>query len=359
VAERDTSRSWLAGLGIAVAVVISVSVVVVARRQSDPAATPVTGGAAVEMTTSSSSVALAPDVTEAILPATTATTAPIAPSAPTTTRPAAADRTSSFKGMGAWVDVFEWAPSYSGTAVTLSPTAVDRMAAEGVQVLYLQATRYNNPTGGDIVDPDVLGQWLARAKAHGIRVVAWYMPTFTDPVADLRRLKAVAGLPDVAGIGVNIESTAVADPAVRSARMVELSRAVRAALPTRPLSAIVLPPVDTDVVNLTYWPGFPWPQIRGIYDVWQPMGYWTNRTASSGYRNAERYTRENVERLRAHLGDPGAVVHPIGGIMNKATPADVSGYLKAVHDTGSIGASLYNWSTQKPETYALMRAART
>jgi hypothetical protein len=233
------------------------------------------------------------------------------------------------------------------------------MAAEGVQVLYLQATRYNNPTGADLVDPEVLGQWLARAKASNIKVVPWYLPTLTDPAADLRRFKAMAKLPDIAAIGVDIESTAIADPAVRSARMVELSKAVRAALPDRSLSGIVLPPVDTDVVNLKYWPAFPWQQIRGVFDVWQPMGYWTNRSTSSGYRNAERYTRENVERLRAHLGDPAAVVHPIGGIMDKATPSDVAGYLKAVRETGSIGASLYNWSTQKPETYSLMRAARS
>ncbi len=305
---------------------------------------------------SSTSLVLAPDPTVTAVPATTA-----APPVPSSVKPVVLDRTAPFRGMGAWVDVFEWAPSYvkaPKTAVDLPPTAVDRMAAEGVQVLYLQATRFNNPTGGDIVDPDVLAQWLDRAKANGISVVAWYLPTLTDPAADLRRLKAVAKLPNVAGIGVDIESTAVTDAAERSARMVELSKAVRAALPDRPLSGIVLPPVDTDVVNLKYWPGFPWQQIRGIYDVWQPMGYWTNRTTSSGYRNAERYTRENVERLRAHLGDPNAVVHPIGGIMNKATPADVTGYLKAVRDTGSVGASLYTWGTQKPETYALMRAAR-
>ncbi len=233
------------------------------------------------------------------------------------------------------------------------------MAAEGVQVLYLQASRFNNPTGGDIVDPEVLSVWLERAKARGITVVAWYLPTLTDPAADLRRLKAIAKLPDVAAIGVDIESTAVKDPAVRSARMVELSKAVRTALPDRALSAIVLPAVDTDVVNLKYWPGFPWQEIRGIYDVWQPMGYWTNRSAASGYRNAERYTRENVERLRAHLGDPKAVVHPIGGIMNKATPADVAGYLKAVRETGCLGASLYTWFTSKPEVHPLMRAVRS
>ena len=345
---------------MAIAALTCVSVLAVARLQPEgttPAPVASDQPVVEQEPPTPASVAPAPETT-----ATTAAAAAPTPTTATAARAVAADRTAPFRGMGAWVDVFEWAPSYAspaGSAVDLPPTAVDRMAAEGVQVLYLQATRYNNPTGGDIVDPDVLAQWLARAKANGIRVVAWYLPTLTDPAADLRRLKAVAKLPDVAGIGVDIESTAVADAAVRSARMLDLSKAVRAALPDRPLSAIVLPAVDTDVVNLSYWPGFPWKEIRGLYDVWQPMGYWTNRKVSSGYRDAERYTRENVERLRAHLGDPKAVVSPIGGIMNKATPADVTGFLKAVRETGCVGASLYNWSTQKPETYGLMRAARS
>ena len=356
---RDLPRSRLVALGLAIAALTGVSALAVARLQPE-STTPAS------VASEQPVVERAPPIPTSAAPATETMATTTVTAAPTTTtappRPVAADRTAPFRGMGAWVDVFEWAPSYAsppGTSVDLPPTAVDRMAAEGVQVLYLQATRYNNPTGGDIVDPDVLAQWLARAKANGIRVVAWYLPTLTDPAADLRRLKAVAKLPDVAGIGVDIESTAVADPAVRSARMLDLSKAVRAAMPDRPLSAIVLPAVDTDVVNLSYWPGFPWKEIRGLYDVWQPMGYWTNRKVSSGYRDAERYTRENVERLRAHLGDPKAVVSPIGGIMNKATPADVAGFLKAVRETGCVGASLYNWSTQKPETYALMRAARS
>jgi len=191
VVERDLPRGWLAGLGVAAAL-FCISIVVVTRRQPESTTPiPLTDRRAVELPTSSSSVDLTADATEATAPATTEVTAP----ATTPATPAAVDRTAPFTGMGAWVDVFEWAPSYlppGGASVKLPPAAVDRMAAEGVQVLYLQATRYNNPTGGDIVDPDVLGQWLARAKANGIRVVAWYMPTFTDPVADLRRLKAVA-----------------------------------------------------------------------------------------------------------------------------------------------------------------------
>lgn len=267
--------------------------------------------------------------------------------------------TAPFFGMGTWVDVFDWAPSYAkGKPIKLGPGAVDAMADQGVQVLYIQTTRADYAGPGDIVDPAVLTQWLDRAQARGLLVVAWYLPTLTDVAADLRRLQATAGLRTVDGIGVDIESKAVVNHDERSRRLVELSRLTRSALAGRPLSAITLPNVVTDVLNPNYWPRFPWAEIRPYYDVWQPMGYWTNRQATSPYRNAELYTRENIDRMRAKLGDPNAVVHPIGGIGDATTPADIQGFLRAVRQTGSIGASLYDWGTQSPSSYAPMRAAR-
>ncbi len=272
-------------------------------------------------------------------------------------RPSAS--TAPFFGMGTWVDVFDWAPSYAkGKPIKLGPGAVDAMADQGVQVLYIQTTRADYAGPGDIVDPAVLQQWLARAQARGLQVVAWYLPTLTDVGADVRRLKATAALASVDGIGVDIESKAVANDDERNRRLVELSRLTRAALAGRPLSAITLPNVVTDVINVNYWPRFPWAEIKPFYDVWQPMGYWTNRQASSPYRNAELYTRENIERLRAKLGDPNAVVHPIGGIGDETTPGDIEGFLRAARQARSIGASLYDWDTQRTTSYAPMRAAR-
>jgi hypothetical protein len=313
----------------------------------------------------------APETTLPAPPATTAspevqaaTTAAPAP-APVATAPAtsaAPDPKAAiapFLGMGTWVDVFDWAPSYTkGNPVKLQPEAVDAMADQGVQVLYIQTTRADYTGQGDIVDPTVLRRWLDRADARGMQVVAWYLPTLTDVAADVRRLQATAALASVDGIGVDIESKAVADHDDRSRRLVELSRLTRTALAGRPLSAITLPNVVTDVINLDYWPRFPWTEIKPYYDAWQPMGYWTNRRADSPYRNAELYTRENVERLRAKLGDPVAVVHPIGGIGDKTTAADVQGFLKAARETGSVGASLYDWGTQSLASYTPMKAAR-
>jgi len=233
------------------------------------------------------------------------------------------------------------------------------MADNGVQVLYIQTTRADYTGGGDIVDPSVLKQWLARADARGLQVVAWYLPTLTDVGADIRRLRSTATLESVDGIGIDIESKAVVDHDERSRRLVELSRLARAALAGIPLSAITLPNVVTDVINLNYWPRFPWAAIKPFYDVWQPMSYWTNRRSDSPYRNAELYTRENIERMRTSLGDPNAVVHPIGGIGDRTTVADIQGFVRAMRHTGSIGGSLYDWSTQSPSSYAPMRAARS
>ena len=268
--------------------------------------------------------------------------------------------TAPFTGMGTWVDVFDWSPSYAkGQPVKLGPGAVDAMADNGVQVLYIQTTRADYTGGGDIVDPLVLKQWLARADARGLQVVAWYLPTLTDVGADIRRLKSTVTLGSVDGIGIDIESKAVVDHDDRSRRLVELSRLARAALAGMPLSAITLPNVVTDVINLNYWPRFPWAQIRPFYDVWQPMSYWTNRRSDSPYRNAELYTRENIERMRTSLGDPNAVVHPIGGIGDQTTVADIQGFVRAMRQTRSIGGSLYDWSTQSTASYAPMRAARS
>lgn len=65
-----------------------------------------------------------------------------------------------------------------------------------------------------------------------------------------------------------------------------------------------------------------------------------------------------MNRLRANLGLPNALVHPIGGIGDRTTAVDVAGYRTAVNDTDSIGASLYDWRTTRPELWESLRAFR-
>jgi hypothetical protein len=159
-------------------------------------------------------------------------------------------------------------------------------------------------------------------------------------------------------VAVDIESRAVADPGERSRRLVDLSHRLRQSLPGRSIGAIVLPPVVTDVINTNYWPGFPWRELVPDYDAWMTMGYWTNRTEASGYRDAYRYTAENIDRMRANLGLPAAPVHPIGGIGDKTTVADVDGFHRAASERGALGGSLYDYRTTGDALWAPLQRFR-
>lgn len=267
---------------------------------------------------------------------------------------AAPGRASTYGGMGTWVDVYDWSHTYTGGRPGMSPDDVDRMADRGVQTMYIQASRFNAPGDGPL-EPGLLQAYIGRAHARGINVVAWYLPNFVDMNRDIARLVAIGRLP-VDGVGVDIEATDVGDVNERNRRLIELSSSVRSALPGRQLAAIVLPPVVTDVLNPNYWPGFPYQRLAPYYDVWMPMSYWTNRTAASGYRDAYRYTRENVDRLRSRLG--GAAVHPIGGIGNGTSSSDIRAFRQAVIDTGSIGGSLYDWRTTGSGLWPEMQGLR-
>ena len=260
-----------------------------------------------------------------------------------------------YRGMGTWVDVYDWTHAYTRGRPPVGPGDLDRMAGLGVRTLYIQASKHDAPT--DVLEPELLTQWIDGARRRGIRVVAWYLPTLVDPARDLQRMVAIAGLP-VDSVAVDIESKDVPNLAERNRRLVAYSARLRQALPGRVIGGIVLPPVVLEAVNPHYWPAFPYRDLVSSYDVWLTMGYWTNRPTGTPYRDAHRYTKENVSRLRANLGRPDAVVHAIGGIGDRTTVADVVGYRLAVLETGSVGGSLYDWRTTRPELWVAMQAFR-
>ena len=204
---------------------------------------------------------------------------------------------------------------------------------------------------------------LLRAHASGIRVVAWYLPKFYDLDSDMRRLLAMrdfrADGQGFDGIGLDIEWTKdVPNAAERNVRLIDLSRRLRRPSARAALSAIPLPPVLIETINPRYWPDFPWRELAPLYDVWMPMAYWTFRTQSSGYRDAYRYTEENVRRMRINLGLPDAVVHPIGGTDNKSSDDDYRNFVRACVDSRSIGGSIYDWRTTPMGSYGILRGVR-
>ena len=321
------------------------------------------------LVTTTTATTLPPTTTE---PPTTApppteppTTAP-PPTAPPTTAPPTTEAPSvvaaplaptgafsyaPYQGLGTWADVYDWSAAYGGSAFGLAD--IDRAASLGVQTLFLQTGRADNPA--PVLEESTVHRLIARAHADGMRVVGWFLPYLDDPQSDLDHLLAAAQLP-VDGLAVDIESRSVDDVNERNTRLVNLSAALRAALPGEVVSAIVLPPVIMEDINPNYWPDFPWAGIAPYYDVWQPMDYWSFRT---GYwRSAYNYTAVDIDRVRAHIGNPGAPVHPIGGVADTTTPDDVAGMVQAAAERGCLGGSLYDYRTTGDDLWPVLLGFR-
>jgi hypothetical protein len=305
--------------------------------------------------TSTSTTAKA-ESTSTVVPSTSTSTSTTVPATPRFTL-------EPYRGLGAWVDVFDWSTLYDRTPddpPSVGLAELDRMAALGVRTVYLQPARFDSPAPG-IIEPDQVRALVARAHAAGMAVVGWYLPTLEDPAADRAKIDAVAAL-DVDGLAIDIESTRLPDEAERNRRIVALATELRAAYPREVLSAIVLPPVVTEVYG-TYWASFPWSELGPVFDVWQPMGYWTMRPVESGWRDARAYTGTNIDLLRQATGRSDAVVHPVGGVAccegptAPTTPADVDAMLVAARERGAIGASVYDFATTPEELWGALAGA--
>jgi len=270
-----------------------------------------------------------------------------------------------FRGLGAWVDVYDYAPAYDRPqeGAHLVPEDMDAMAARGVRTVYVQAARLDERSPGGIVDAPLLARFLGRAHKRGLRVVGWYLPKFGDVEADLANLRLLRDFKHDGqrfdGIGVDIEwRRDVPDAAERNGRLVDLSSRFRREGGGPALAAIVYPPVLLESVYPTYWPDFPWSQLARSYDAWLPMTYWTETPARSVYRDAYRYTEESVRLLRLRLDDASALVHPVGGTAGPSKADDYEGFVTAARETGTVGLSVYDYLTTTPAGWdALKRAA--
>jgi hypothetical protein len=222
-----------------------------------------------------------------------------------------------------------------------------------------------NPEGEPptyLYDAELLGQFLSRAHASGLQVVAWYLPSGADVDADTEMIRNIAMFrangAGFDGVALDLEdNTTVPDVDTRNDRIVEVTKRAKKLLGSkRSLGAIVYPAVQTEIVNPILWPNFPYKRLAPFVDVWMPMSYFTFRDVDSGFRDPVRYTEESVAMLRAHLDDQNAKVHAIGGIADLATPQDYAAFLRAVHDTKSVGYSMYDFRTTSSAAWAMLRA---
>ena len=122
------------------------------------------------------------------------------------------------------------------------------MARDGVRTLYLQTGNYEQHV--DLVRPHALGRFVDAAHAAGMRVVAWYLPSFLYPEQDTRRALAAIRFRSAKderfdSFALDIEASLVRSVRLRSQRLLQLSARLRTAVGRRyPLGAIIPPRWD-------------------------------------------------------------------------------------------------------------------
>jgi hypothetical protein len=241
-----------------------------------------------------------------------------------------------YGGVGSWLDIFAGSPWTRPRAVAAA------LRERGVRTFYVETSNYSQRV--DVVDPAAQGRLLEAAHATGIRVVAWYLPSFAHPRLDARRALAAVRFRSAHGerfdsFALDIEASVVRSVPLRTARLLALARKLRAAVPAGyPLGAIIPSPVGM-ARHPRYWPGFPYAGLARSFDAFVPMAYFTYyvHTPAAAYR----YARDVVLAIRAGAGDDGVPIHLIGGSASHATAAAVGGFARAASDCGVAGISLY------------------
>lgn len=258
-----------------------------------------------------------------------------------------------FRGLGAWVDLWDYADLDPGSVVA-------ELKTHGVRTMYIQTGRFNTKA---IVAPEV-GPWLTAAHAAGLDVVGWYLPSYKNMKRDVRRSVAVATYRYQGhafdGVGIDIEwKNDVPNPEWND-RVVEHLDLVRAAVPKRiAVAAIVPPPLQMDVAPVR-WAGFPWRGIAANSDVIMLMSYWSYRDCKNIPDHcAYPFTRLNLEETRSLIGDARMPIHTIGGVGDRITRDEVEDFVRGAKDGRAYGASLYDVRTTAQDFWPILARLRT
>jgi hypothetical protein len=244
-----------------------------------------------------------------------------------------------YAGLGTWLDI------YATAAWSHPKREVQAMSRVGVRTLYLQTGNYGQRA--DLVRPQALGHFLRAAHGAGLRVIAWYLPSFAHPARDARRALAAIRFRSARGerfdgFALDIEASLVRSVPVRNRRLLRLSaRLRRAAGPGYALGAIIPSPVGMRR-HPAYCPHFPYRSLARFYDVFLPMAYSTD----AGVRGSEAtraYNATDVAVIRARTGKPHVPIHLIGGIAGTMGAGEATGFMRAVADCAPLGYSLYEF----------------
>ena len=245
-----------------------------------------------------------------------------------------------YTGLGTWLDI------YAGKAVWRGPGRdVAAMARHGVTTLYLQTGNYKQSV--DVVRRRAQGRFLDAAHAAGLRVVAWYLPSFAGLRQDERRALAAIHFQSPSGesfdgFALDIEATVVKPLGLRNRRLLQLSQRLRSSVgPDYALGAITPSPIG---MSPSYWPGIPYRALARFYDVFLPMAYFTFRGVQ-GSKATRAYLSATVAAIRAASGNRDLPIHLIGGLSGGMGAGEAAGFMRAVTDCGPLGYSLYSFPT--------------
>jgi hypothetical protein len=259
-----------------------------------------------------------------------------------------------YRGLGTWVDI------YDPRAWSQPETVVAKMKARGIRTLYLETGNYRQSV--DIVQPSTAARFIDAAHARGMKVVAWYLPSFAAPKKDLRRSLAAIRFQTPSGgkfdsFALDIEASVVKNVGLRNTRLLTLSSQIRDAVgASYPLGAIIPSPRGMQLVK-GYWETFPYADLALTYDVFLPMGYFSYRPTDLG--GAYGYTVRNVALIRRGTGDPNVPIHAIGGVADDVSAAQVNAFVRATRDCAVTGASMYDFTTTASGGWKYLRTVRS
>jgi hypothetical protein len=251
---------------------------------------------------------------------------------------------SPFAGLGTWVDIYsaEWADPEA---------AVAAMAQHGVRTLYLETGNYRH--GAPIFRPDDAGRFIDAAHAAGLKVVAWYLPSFLNVRTDAHKALAAirfrsANGERFDGFALDIEATKVRSLSLRNHRLLFLSARLHHAVHRRyALGAITPSPVG---MSPYYWPDIPYRSLTRYYKAFLPMAYFTMRGIHSR-AGARAFLTSTVSDIRAASGDPAFPIHLIGGLSGSMRAKETNGFVDAVAQAKPFGYSLYAFGQTTPAAW--------
>jgi len=265
-----------------------------------------------------------------------------------------ASRLDPYRGLATWVDLFD-------TRAWADPAAaVSDMAGHGVRTLFIETANAASASG--LMHPAELATFIAEAHARRIYVVAWYLPNLRAGSVDFERVMQAIDFKTPDGqafdsFALDIESTVVKPVSLRNQGLTTLSQQVRARVgPDYALGAIIPSPAGISTKK-GFWSDFPYAMLATTYDVFLPMHYYSFSSHSAAAPHIS--TSSNMAVLRAQPGCATTPVHMIGGISDKSSAVQVEQFVRAVRETGCIGASLYGWKGTSAAAWRELAAVNT